>query len=62
MTESLMAGKVVTLPTVGLFADGAAVRTVGDETFRVSAHTWYYIGLCALWVCPETFFHYRFRM
>jgi threonine dehydratase len=41
MTESLMAGKVVTLPTVGLFADGAAVRTVGDETFRVSADTCY---------------------
>jgi threonine dehydratase len=48
MTESLMAGKVVTLPTVGLFADGAAVRTVGDETFRVSADTCYCIGLSAL--------------
>ena len=36
MTESLKAGKVVTLPTVGLFADGAAVKTVGQETFRVS--------------------------
>ena len=36
MTESLKAGKVITLPTVGLFADGAAVRTVGQETFRVS--------------------------
>ena len=35
MTESLAAGKVITLPTVGLFADGAAVRTVGTETFRV---------------------------
>ena len=35
MTASLLAGKVVTLPTVGLFADGAAVRTVGDETFRI---------------------------
>jgi threonine dehydratase len=35
MTESLCAGKVVTLPSVGLFADGAAVRTVGAETFRV---------------------------
>lgn len=30
-----MAGKVVTLPHVGLFADGAAVRTVGKETFNV---------------------------
>lgn len=35
MTESLKAGKVVTLPTVGLFADGAAVKTVGTETFKV---------------------------
>jgi threonine dehydratase len=35
MTESLRAGKVITLPTVGLFADGAAVRTVGQETYRV---------------------------
>lgn len=30
-----MAGKVVTLASVGLFADGAAVRTVGSETFRL---------------------------
>jgi threonine dehydratase len=35
MTESLKAGKVITLPQVGLFADGAAVKTVGSETFRV---------------------------
>ena len=35
MTESLKAHKVITLPSVGLFADGAAVRTVGSETFRV---------------------------
>jgi len=35
MTQSLIAGKVVTLPYVGLFADGAAVRTVGSETFRI---------------------------
>ena len=35
MTTSLAAGKVVTLPSVGLFADGAAVRTIGTETFRV---------------------------
>lgn len=35
MTASLREGKVVTLPTVGLFADGAAVKTVGQETFRV---------------------------
>jgi threonine dehydratase len=36
MTASLAAGEVVTLPHVGLFADGAAVRTVGHETFRIS--------------------------
>ena len=35
MTASLREGKVVTLPSVGLFADGAAVKTVGDETHRV---------------------------
>lgn len=35
MTESLRAGKVVTLPQVGLFADGAAVRTVGANTFSL---------------------------
>mmetsp|Transcript_50206 Transcript_50206/g.56078 ORF Transcript_50206/g.56078 Transcript_50206/m.56078 type:complete len:609 (+) Transcript_50206:31-1857(+) len=35
MTESLKHGKVMTLDSVGLFADGAAVKTVGEETFRV---------------------------
>lgn len=35
MTASLKAGQVVTLAKVGLFADGAAVRTVGTETFRL---------------------------
>lgn len=35
MTESLKAREVVTLPQVGLFADGAAVRTIGTETFRI---------------------------
>mmetsp|Transcript_12153 Transcript_12153/g.17828 ORF Transcript_12153/g.17828 Transcript_12153/m.17828 type:complete len:133 (+) Transcript_12153:105-503(+) len=35
MTASLKKGEVVTLPSVGLFADGAAVKTVGKETFRV---------------------------
>jgi len=35
MTASLKAGEVVTLDHVGLFADGAAVKTVGEETFRV---------------------------
>ena len=35
MTASLIMDEVTTLPTVGLFADGAAVRTVGTETFRI---------------------------
>jgi len=35
MTTSMQQGRVVTLPSVGLFADGAAVRTVGTETYRV---------------------------
>jgi len=36
MKASLEAGKVVELASVGLFADGAAVRKVGDETFRLA--------------------------
>ncbi|MDD2988046.1 MAG: threonine ammonia-lyase, biosynthetic [Zoogloea sp.] len=35
MTQSLAAGKRIELPTVGLFADGAAVKLVGEETFRL---------------------------
>lgn len=35
MTASLQAGKVVELDHIGLFADGAAVKKVGTETFRV---------------------------
>jgi len=35
MTTSLKEGKVVTLDHVGLFADGAAVKTIGEETFRI---------------------------
>lgn len=35
MVESLRAGKRVMLKDVGLFADGAAVKTVGEETFRI---------------------------
>jgi threonine dehydratase len=35
MTRSLEAGQIVELPSVGLFADGAAVRRVGEETFRL---------------------------
>jgi threonine dehydratase len=37
MTRALELGRPVTLDHVGLFADGAAVRRVGDETFRVAA-------------------------
>ena len=36
MSESLRAGKRVTLERVGLFADGVAVRRVGEETFRLA--------------------------
>ena len=35
MRDSLAAGKPVTLEHVGIFADGVAVRRVGDETFRL---------------------------
>jgi threonine dehydratase len=35
MKTSLAAGKPVTLDHVGIFADGVAVRRVGDETFRL---------------------------
>jgi threonine dehydratase len=36
MHESLRAGKRVTLDRVGMFADGVAVRRVGEETFRLA--------------------------
>ncbi|HHP7246187.1 MAG TPA: threonine ammonia-lyase, biosynthetic, partial [Elainellaceae cyanobacterium] len=35
MSQSLKAGYRVRLPQVGLFADGVAVRQVGEETFRL---------------------------
>lgn len=35
LVQSLKLGKRVTLKEVGLFADGAAVKTVGEETFRL---------------------------
>lgn len=35
MVQSLAKGERVFLKEVGLFADGAAVKTVGEETFRV---------------------------
>jgi threonine dehydratase len=36
MYESLRAGKRVTLERVGMFADGVAVRRVGEESFRLA--------------------------
>ncbi|TDM09807.1 MAG: threonine ammonia-lyase, biosynthetic [Ideonella sp. MAG2] len=38
MARSVEAGKRVTLPDVGLFADGTAVKLVGEETFRLARH------------------------
>ncbi|HEY9700200.1 MAG TPA: threonine ammonia-lyase, biosynthetic [Trichocoleus sp.] len=35
MYQSLQAGERIRLPQVGLFADGVAVRQVGEETFRL---------------------------
>ncbi|MEP0909371.1 threonine ammonia-lyase, biosynthetic [Leptolyngbya sp. GB1-A1] len=35
MYQSLKAGERIKLPQVGLFADGVAVRQVGEETFRL---------------------------
>ena len=35
MSEALKAGKVVTLEKIDTFVDGAAVRTVGDLTFKL---------------------------
>jgi len=35
MAAAMKAGKPVTLNDVGIFADGVAVRRVGDETFRI---------------------------
>ncbi|CAM1504750.1 Fc.00g023410.m01.CDS01 [Cosmosporella sp. VM-42] len=36
MAQSLKKGERVLLKDVGLFADGAAVKTVGEETFRIA--------------------------
>lgn len=36
MHDSLQTGERVTLPRVGIFADGVAVRRVGEETFRLA--------------------------
>ncbi len=36
MRQSVQAGQRVTLADVGLFSDGTAVKTVGEETFRLA--------------------------
>ena len=36
MAQSVAHGERVTLPDVGLFSDGTAVKLVGEETFRIS--------------------------
>src|SRR5450756_1640913 len=36
MVQSIAAKKRVTLPDVGLFSDGTAVKRVGEETFRIA--------------------------
>ncbi|MFT4191476.1 MAG: threonine ammonia-lyase, biosynthetic [Comamonas sp.] len=36
MDRSVRSGRRVTLPDVGLFSDGTAVKLVGEETFRIS--------------------------
>lgn len=36
MARSLKAGRRVTMPDVGLFCDGTAVKLVGEETFRLA--------------------------
>lgn len=36
MARSVKAGRRVTLPDVGLFSDGTAVKLVGEETFRLT--------------------------
>ena len=36
MLQSVRRGRRVTLPEVGLFSDGTAVKRVGEETFRVA--------------------------
>jgi len=39
MARSLAAGKRIKLEQVGLFADGAAVKNVGEETFASASNT-----------------------
>jgi threonine dehydratase len=37
MMQSVAAGRRVTLPDVGLFSDGTAVKLVGEETYRIAS-------------------------
>lgn len=39
LERALAAGRRVTLPRVGLFADGVAVKQIGKETFRIARKT-----------------------
>ncbi len=39
MKRAMEAGQCVTLDHIGIFADGAAVRQAGEETFRISRET-----------------------
>jgi len=39
LERALAAGRRITLPRAGLFADGVAVRQIGKETFRVARET-----------------------
>jgi threonine dehydratase len=39
LAAALQAGEPVTLPSVGLFVDGVAVKRVGDEPFAIAKHT-----------------------
>ena len=39
LERAMAAGRRVTLPRVGLFADGVAVKQIGKETFRVARQT-----------------------
>jgi threonine dehydratase len=39
LNQALKAGERVTLPQVGLFADGVAVRQIGEEPFRIAQQT-----------------------
>lgn len=36
MQESIKAGRRVTLPSVGIFADGVAVKQLGENTFKIA--------------------------